>query len=502
MKLHLLLLWGLFSLFHVDIADAVERPLVLIPGVMGSNLCDGNKKIIWGDNSSYTLSRLAALRLPFDRSKRDPGIHSCGLIESVNIVPFFWESNVYKDLLKKIQTFGYDDKDKNNFVKFHYDWRLSNFENADRLKEVIEKHFDGRPGKVDIVAHSMGGIIARIYVQALGGESRVHNLIMLGTPHLGSASIFDRLHNGFQNWPSAWSGGLPEIQKTILSFPSTYQLLPTYQECCAFGDSARPAGNDTTYVDILVPETWARFGWLPDEFKRGAGVEFLKGELAEARRLKALLAAPILRDPAGYSRLRFIANGFLSTWSRVFFDPDNGAITGNIKNRGDGTVLLWSATNGFPSQVQISLKEHALVFAGDAADLILRVVLSDERLHSAKQAAPSQRLFDAKRKPIEVTQAALSLEPRFVAPAGAVTLTLSLRIENPPRDIDLSNLVAQLSQDDSLIESKQPQEVAAAPEGLTLRYQFSAPAQLGPYSIRLQLGDIETFETIFAVVGR
>ncbi|MFF0556034.1 esterase/lipase family protein [Streptomyces sp. NPDC020472] len=40
--------------------------------------------------------------------------------------------------------------------------------------------------EVDIVGHSLGGLIARYYVQRLDGHSRVRTLVTLGTPHAGT----------------------------------------------------------------------------------------------------------------------------------------------------------------------------------------------------------------------------------------------------------------------------------------------------------------------------
>jgi pimeloyl-ACP methyl ester carboxylesterase len=40
--------------------------------------------------------------------------------------------------------------------------------------------------RVHVVGHSLGGLIARYYVQRLGGDERVHTLVTLGTPHRGS----------------------------------------------------------------------------------------------------------------------------------------------------------------------------------------------------------------------------------------------------------------------------------------------------------------------------
>ncbi|AEW96054.1 MULTISPECIES: lipase family alpha/beta hydrolase [Streptomycetaceae] len=40
--------------------------------------------------------------------------------------------------------------------------------------------------RIDIVGHSLGGLIARYYVQRLGGDARVRTLVTLGTPHNGT----------------------------------------------------------------------------------------------------------------------------------------------------------------------------------------------------------------------------------------------------------------------------------------------------------------------------
>jgi triacylglycerol lipase len=40
--------------------------------------------------------------------------------------------------------------------------------------------------RIHMVGHSLGGLIARYYVQRLGGDDRVHTLVTLGTPHEGT----------------------------------------------------------------------------------------------------------------------------------------------------------------------------------------------------------------------------------------------------------------------------------------------------------------------------
>ncbi|MGW0118169.1 esterase/lipase family protein [Streptomyces sp. NPDC003327] len=52
-----------------------------------------------------------------------------------------------------------------------------------RVEEIRER--TGHE-QVDVVGHSLGGLIARYYVQRLGGDARVRTLVMLGTPHAGT----------------------------------------------------------------------------------------------------------------------------------------------------------------------------------------------------------------------------------------------------------------------------------------------------------------------------
>jgi triacylglycerol lipase len=59
---------------------------------------------------------------------------------------------------------------------------------AARMLAAAVTHSCGRTGyqQVHIVAHSLGGLVARYYVQRLDGDERVHTLVTLGTPHGGT----------------------------------------------------------------------------------------------------------------------------------------------------------------------------------------------------------------------------------------------------------------------------------------------------------------------------
>jgi pimeloyl-ACP methyl ester carboxylesterase len=58
---------------------------------------------------------------------------------------------------------------------------------AARLGELVERlREEAGCDRVHVVGHSMGGLVARYYVQRLGGDAHVHTLVTLGTPHAGT----------------------------------------------------------------------------------------------------------------------------------------------------------------------------------------------------------------------------------------------------------------------------------------------------------------------------
>jgi triacylglycerol lipase len=62
---------------------------------------------------------------------------------------------------------------------------------ARRLAETVEE-LVATTGyrRVHVIGHSLGGLVARYYVQRLGGDARVHTLVTLGTPHSGTVPAY------------------------------------------------------------------------------------------------------------------------------------------------------------------------------------------------------------------------------------------------------------------------------------------------------------------------
>ena len=63
------------------------------------------------------------------------------------------------------------------------DVRTAAVQLAEEVEAIVEETGYER---IHIVAHSLGGVIARYYVTRLGGDDRVHTLATLGSPHSGT----------------------------------------------------------------------------------------------------------------------------------------------------------------------------------------------------------------------------------------------------------------------------------------------------------------------------
>ncbi len=149
---------------------AGKRPVIIIPGITGSTLVNPRTgKTVW---FSLKRDKDDDMRLPMSSpmlSRNRDSLRAVDIIRKVE-VPVLPDVEVYQTLLDALEARGYHEAKWDRpeaadvYYVFPYDWRRDNVETAQVLmqKMLAAKRALRRPDlKFDIIAHSMGGLIAR-----------------------------------------------------------------------------------------------------------------------------------------------------------------------------------------------------------------------------------------------------------------------------------------------------------------------------------------------------
>lgn len=206
-------------------------PVILIPGILGTEL-KKDDEYIW-----LNLGRMLAERE--DRFMDVLGMDEAGtptdesiLIEDVirkKEIVAFPAFNYFDGLIKEFESHGY--KENTDLFVFPYDWRLDIAHNSELLHQKIASILSQTGAEqVDIVAHSMGGLVTKQYVLDRG-ESSVRTVVFLGTPHLGAPDAAKTLLFGDNLGIQLVFSFLnpEEIKRIAQHMTSIYELLPSRQ---------------------------------------------------------------------------------------------------------------------------------------------------------------------------------------------------------------------------------------------------------------------------------
>ena len=136
------------------------------------------------------------------------------------------------------------------FLEFPYDWRLSVRHNAVQLADAMHRHLEEwrrhpahararrlhpaeREAELILVAHSMGGLLARALATISGATDTVRAIVTVGTPFHGSINALALLSSGSGAPLPLSRKRLRDIARTM---PGVYDLLPSYR-CLRIGDN-------------------------------------------------------------------------------------------------------------------------------------------------------------------------------------------------------------------------------------------------------------------------
>ena len=301
-------------------ASTGKRPVVVIPGILGSELINpktGEK--VWP--SAFRTSEEGLPISPNLEANRDDLVPG-KIVETAKLAKLLPEVYVYRDLLEALRRYaGYRegdwenpavDGDRDTFYVFPYDWRQDNVRNARELVrrlQLLKDKLKREDLKFNIVAHSMGGLIAR-YAAMYGhedlpdgngdiqptwaGAAHISKIVMIGVPNEGSTDAFATLVEGY-SVTEGLRRRVPLLNKLTAEdaarTPSVFQLMPHAGVVRFLDENLKPIS-----IDLYDAEVWKQYGWSAihtDEFRR----RFMSttGTNGEGDDLDAYLAATLRR---------------------------------------------------------------------------------------------------------------------------------------------------------------------------------------------------------------
>lgn len=236
--------------------------VILLPGILGSVL-QRDGKDIWAVSGrtiwqivSKSEQAISHLKLAEDDSKSESledGVYPTQLIQDTHLIPGLWKIDGYTKTARLVTDnfdvvsgdIYHDPDDKAaNFYQFPYDWRRDNRANARILKRLIDKrlkcwreHSGASDAKVILMAHSMGGLVSRYYLEVLEGWRDSRAIFTFGTPYRGSLKAVNFLANGYKQL-------FLDLTEVMRSLTSIYQLLPIYKVININGEYHRIAEVD------------------------------------------------------------------------------------------------------------------------------------------------------------------------------------------------------------------------------------------------------------------
>jgi pimeloyl-ACP methyl ester carboxylesterase len=308
-----------------------QPPVILIHGIMGARLSDktSGEEIWFGSLGHLAFSDFSELALEIDPQTLEPvssNLETSGLADRVagmdyygNIVKVLEQAGRYHPAVTGRENSNME----REYYVFTYDWRQDNVITAGRLADLVEsiQQDHGDPDlKVDLIAHSMGGLVARYYLRYgrddvlndnefpvnYSGARNVRRVILLGTPSLGSVGS---LHAFIQGTKIGF-GRIPT--EVLATMPSVYQLFPHSLHEWLVTSAGKPLQRDIFDVEI-----WRRFQWsifdpevrqkiLASADSEAAGMAWLdmmekyfEKRLERARRFVWSLTVPVAEAPYG-----------------------------------------------------------------------------------------------------------------------------------------------------------------------------------------------------------
>lgn len=343
--------------------------LVFIPGTLGSELWDGANKV-WPGSTWEAIKGFSDTRF---QQLLKPGLTPRDIVRSaaggfIGIYNNWIEA--FEAITRGGQRLFREDpgpgKTKTLYT-FPYDWRLDLTVTAkplaDLLDSIVAKVADA---DIKLVCHSMGGVLARYYLESGAFSSRpafshISLLVTLGTPHNGATAAY------------AVAVGLDkttflslEQTKTLANdtrYPSIYQLFPARTHSFVWSLDSKSSYKDFAADDPVISKTF--------------------GLTAAGLTAWTAFRAALTGNRPVHVRYFFIVGSRQETLVRLLWD---GATLQRIEleDAGDGTVSLPGAMDA-ATQSEFVGKSHVSLIETRPARQTLAALFGAETLFAAAE---------------------------------------------------------------------------------------------------------------------
>lgn len=333
-------------------------PIIVIPGIMGSRLFTSNDVFdsstrVW-DPPTDSFSNIWDIhRLNEQMDVRNIlYVRPCENQNDTNsgTVATYGREYGAVDTYKKLVDGLCEEFPNRAVYVFSYDWRHSNEDNARKLAEVIN---NVGADKVDLVCHSMGGLVASSYYKMYASDGKIDKIITCGTPYEGAPTLI----NNVQNWDvlgdnafhsaddwkdiflAVWGGMRSDLKA---SFLGVAQLTPTK--------------NYVSRIPMQKDSAWP-FGWCDYDLTYYEYVEICNEIFSTNNFTNAVNFQESLHSDSGYNLLLdyekayFLIGVNQPTITAVKFQWSNNDIDQKLYEsdvsyeiKGDGTVPYLSAS--------------------------------------------------------------------------------------------------------------------------------------------------------------
>lgn len=317
-----------------QVEPTVSRPLIIVPGILGS----------WQVPSG--MERFVESYLP---EPTGADYHTSFVLDPI--------TGSYNRFIKYLETVGY--RPGQTLFSFPYDWRQDNQQSGRQLAQRI---MDVRRvcgcGRVDIVTHSMGGLVARSYIQSSLYRDDVQNLIMAGTPNQGSLDIYKIWEAGDLGPTNSLMDYAKYATFRVEAFQNGYLSLASYIR------------NRVPAVGQLLPV----FSYIQG---RQYPVGYPRNEFLE--KLNLIAARMLLQQRVSLHLVGSDSHQTASSFEATEERPDqvawpHGKVLSTQTAKGDGTVLL-SSLNLLGSVSRFVPDNHSQMFGGESLQQFVTATL-------------------------------------------------------------------------------------------------------------------------------